>query len=95
MACLPLPMLRFSPPVQSVKSFGPTLTTDDGDTPRSVAVTINQLTRRRSSYIWAATFDGLVRFDGVCFTVFNSATSDGLPGKSIIWGREGPSLGKL
>jgi hypothetical protein len=49
---------------------------------------INQLIQSRSGYIWAATFDGLVRFDGVRFTVFNSATSDGLPSNRIIWVRE-------
>ena len=49
---------------------------------------INQLIQSRSGYIWAATFDGLVRFDGVRFTVFNSATSDGLPSNRIVWVRE-------
>ncbi|HEX6049634.1 MAG TPA: two-component regulator propeller domain-containing protein [Gemmatimonadaceae bacterium] len=49
---------------------------------------INQLIQSRSGYIWAATFDGLVRFDGVRFTVFNSATSEGLPSNRIMWVRE-------
>ena len=49
---------------------------------------INQLIQSRSGYIWAATFDGLVRFDGVRFTVFNAATSDGLPSNRIMWVRE-------
>jgi signal transduction histidine kinase/ligand-binding sensor domain-containing protein/CheY-like chemotaxis protein/AraC-like DNA-binding protein len=49
---------------------------------------INQLIQSRSGYIWAATFDGLVRFDGVRFTTFNSATSDGLPSNRIMWVRE-------
>ncbi len=50
---------------------------------------INQLLQARDGYIWAATFDGLVRFDGVKFTVFNSANSAGLPSDRIVWMQEG------
>ncbi|QJR35358.1 hybrid sensor histidine kinase/response regulator transcription factor [Gemmatimonas groenlandica] len=50
---------------------------------------INQLVQSRDGYIWAATFDGLVRFDGVKFTVFNSANSPGLPSDRIVWMQEG------
>ena len=49
---------------------------------------VNQLIQSRSGYIWVATFDGLVRFDGVRFTVFNSATSEGLPSNRILRVRE-------
>ena len=49
---------------------------------------INQIIQTRDGYIWAATFDGLVRFDGVRFTVFNMANS-GLPSARIIWVQEG------
>jgi signal transduction histidine kinase/ligand-binding sensor domain-containing protein/DNA-binding response OmpR family regulator len=49
---------------------------------------INQLIQSRSGYIWAATFDGLARFDGVRFTVFNSANFDGLPSNRIVSVRE-------
>ena len=49
---------------------------------------INGLIQSRSGYIWAATFDGLVRFDGVRFTTFNSANSAGLPSNRIVWVRE-------
>lgn len=39
---------------------------------------INDLLQRRDGYLWMATFDGLVRFDGQRFTVFNTANSPGL-----------------
>lgn len=45
---------------------------------------INHLIQTTDGYIWAATFDGLVRFDGVKFTVFNSANSPGLPSNRIV-----------
>src|SRR5688572_22792808 len=45
---------------------------------------VNALLQSRDGYIWVATFDGLVRFDGVRFTVFNSATSPGLPSNRIV-----------
>ena len=45
---------------------------------------VNALLQSKSGYIWAATFDGLVRFDGVKFTVFNSANTPGLPSDRII-----------
>ena len=45
---------------------------------------VNALLQSRDGYIWAATFDGLVRFDGVRFTIFNTANSPGLPSDRII-----------
>jgi signal transduction histidine kinase/ligand-binding sensor domain-containing protein/CheY-like chemotaxis protein/AraC-like DNA-binding protein len=45
---------------------------------------INALIQSRTGYLWAATFDGLVRFDGVRFTVYNSANSPGLPSDRIM-----------
>ena len=45
---------------------------------------INGIVQDRTGYIWAATFDGLVRFDGLRFTVFNSANSEELPSNRII-----------
>jgi signal transduction histidine kinase/ligand-binding sensor domain-containing protein/AraC-like DNA-binding protein len=50
---------------------------------------INALLQDRAGYIWAATFDGLVRFDGLRFTVFNSANSEELPSNRIIQLKEG------
>lgn len=51
---------------------------------------INHLIQSKDGYIWAATFDGLVRFDGVKFTVFNSANS-ALPSNRIVRLEEGPN----
>ena len=45
---------------------------------------VNAVLQGRDGYIWVATFDGLARFDGVRFTVFNSATSPGLPSNRIV-----------
>src|SRR5678815_5231580 len=50
---------------------------------------INAIVQDRTGYIWAATFDGLVRFDGLRFTVFNSANSEELPSNRIIELKEG------
>ena len=45
---------------------------------------IKDIIQDRAGYIWAATFDGLVRFDGMRFTVYNSANSDELPSNRIV-----------
>lgn len=50
---------------------------------------INSIIQDRTGYIWASTFDGLVRFDGVRFTVFNSANSEALPSNRIVQLKEG------
>lgn len=36
---------------------------------------INSITQTKDGYLWLATFDGLVRFDGVSFTIYNSANT--------------------
>ncbi len=45
---------------------------------------INALLQTRDGYLWAATFDGLVRFDGVRFRVYNTGNSAGLPSNRIL-----------
>ncbi|MBC7894668.1 MAG: helix-turn-helix domain-containing protein [Cytophagaceae bacterium] len=50
---------------------------------------INRIIQDRTGYIWAATFDGLVRFDGLRFTVFNSANAEELPSNRIVDLKEG------
>lgn len=38
----------------------------------------------KSGYLWLATFDGLARFDGHRFVVFNASRNPGLPGNRLI-----------
>ena len=51
-------------------------TTDDG-LPQNITRSICQTP---DGYIWIATFDGLVRFDGVRFTVFDRSNTPGIKG---------------
>ncbi|WP_169577893.1 hybrid sensor histidine kinase/response regulator transcription factor [Salisaeta longa] len=44
---------------------------------------INDLARTNDGYLWMATFDGLVRFDGARFRVYRSGTTPGLPSSRI------------
>lgn len=45
--------------------------------------TISGLVQTRDGYIWLGTSDGLVRFDGVRFTVFNKANSANFPNNRL------------
>lgn len=56
--------------------------------PSSAVVSILQT---RDGYIWLATFDGLARFDGMSFTVFNRATTQALTTNSFWCLAEDPS----
>lgn len=40
---------------------------------------VRDLVQTRDGYLWFTTFDGLVRFDGVRFTVFNKSNTPGIP----------------
>ena len=55
-------------------------TTDDGLPQNSV----HSITQTADGYIWLTTFDGLVRFDGVRFTVFNKSNHKNLPGNRFV-----------
>src|SRR5262245_32880892 len=46
---------------------------------------ITQVLQSQSGYIWATTFDGLVRFDGARFTVYNSSNTPGLKSNRLLW----------
>ena len=51
-------------------------TTDDG-LPQNA---VNAVLQTHDGYLWLATFDGLVRFDGLQFTVFNKGNTKGIGG---------------
>lgn len=55
-------------------------TTEDGLPQNS----INYILQSRDGYLWLATFGGLVRFDGVKFTTFNSGNTPGLMSNRIM-----------
>ena len=55
-------------------------TADDGLPVNS----INDLLQTRDGYLWLATYDGLVRFDGVRFTVFNTQNTEGLTTNRMV-----------
>jgi signal transduction histidine kinase/ligand-binding sensor domain-containing protein len=40
---------------------------------------VREIVQTQDAYLWFTTFDGLVRFDGVRFKVFNKSNSPGLP----------------
>ena len=54
------------------------------------ANSVTQLLQGRDGYLWIATFNGLVRYDGVRFTVFDPASTPGLPSARIVRIAEGP-----
>src|SRR5437868_1360580 len=51
--------------------------TADTGLPQNIVRAICQTT---DGYLWLATFDGLVRFDGVRFTTFNRGNTGGIGG---------------
>ena len=46
--------------------------------------TVNAIAQMRDGYLWLATFGGLVRFDGLKFTVFASAKHPGLASDRLL-----------
>jgi signal transduction histidine kinase/ligand-binding sensor domain-containing protein len=55
-------------------------TTDNGLPQNSV----RDILQTRDGYLWLTTFDGLVRFDGVRFTVFNKSNSPGIASNRFV-----------
>lgn len=51
--------------------------------------TIRNVVQTRDGYLWMTTYDGLVRFDGVRFTVFNQGNSPGIVNNRFLFLHEG------
>lgn len=51
---------------------------------------LNGLAFSQDGYLWLSSFDGLIRFDGARFTVFNTATNPELPTNRFVEIIEGP-----
>ena len=46
---------------------------------------MRDILQTRDGYLWLTTFDGLVRFDGVRFTVFNKSNSPGISNNRFVY----------
>ena len=42
--------------------------------------TVASIAQTRDGYLWVATYDGLVRYDGVTFTIFDKGNTPALAG---------------
>ncbi len=49
---------------------------------------VNDVLQTRDGYLWVSTYDGLVRFDGLHFTVFNQSNTPSLPSNRVLSLRE-------
>jgi ligand-binding sensor domain-containing protein/signal transduction histidine kinase len=69
-----------SPSASVAQSHFDSWTTDDG-LPQN---NINDIIQTSDGYLWLATFNGLVRYDGVRFTTFNSGTTKGIRSSRLL-----------
>lgn len=68
-------------PNKAITQYVHDIWTTDNGLPEN---TVNSILRTRDGYIWIATWDGLARFDGVRFTVFNKNNTPIL-GNNLFW----------
>ncbi len=62
-------------------------TTDNSNIPQN---SVLSLVNSRDSYMWIGTYEGLCRFDGLHFTVFNKSNTPEIKNNSMLVIREGP-----
>ncbi len=73
--------LLFSPLSTAVAQYQVDSWTTDNGLPQNIVMDVCQTP---DGYLWLATMDGLVRFDGVRFTVFNRSNTPGILGNRYI-----------
>ena len=83
-AAMAVPAPAPAPPLESPRRFD-RWTTDNG-LPQSSVYSIAQT---RDGYLWFTTLDGLVRFDGARFTVYDASNTAGLAGNRFVCLDEG------
>jgi ligand-binding sensor domain-containing protein len=72
-------------PAPGVRAQPPAFVHDGWTTREGLPVdAVTDVLQGRQGYLWLATFDGLARFDGVRFTVFNTGNSDVLPSNRLV-----------
>lgn len=71
MACLPLPVVALNPRKAITQYIHRTWSKDHGLPSNAIL----SLLQTRDHYLWVGTYDGLVRFDGASFTVFNKSNT--------------------
>ena len=74
LAALLLSLIWLSTATASAQYRFDSWTTDNGLPQNSV----RSIIQTRDGYLWLTTFDGLVRFDGVCFKIFDKSNTKGL-----------------
>lgn len=72
--CILVMMLAAATPTAHAQYQIESWTTDNG-LPQN---TVSSIVQTLDGYLWLATLDGLVRYDGVRFTVFNKSNSKGI-----------------
>lgn len=68
-------------PVNKQDEYLQTIWTTEEGLPQN---SVNDIVQTGDGYLWLATFGGLVRFDGVKFTIFNSGNTPGLKNNRLI-----------
>src|ERR1041385_8583865 len=80
-ASLLLLFLILRPQIIAVAQYQVVTWTAENGLPQKSVFSIIQT---RDGYLWLTTFDGLVRFDGVRFTVFNKSNTPGIANNRFV-----------
>jgi ligand-binding sensor domain-containing protein/signal transduction histidine kinase len=67
-------------PSKDLTQYGLDAWTTDEGLPNA---TVNAILQSRDGYLWLGTYDGLARFDGIRFTVYNTSNTPGLGSNGI------------